>query len=225
MTLQRTSYHHGELRAALIAATDEILKESGIEGFSLRDAARRAGVSPGAPSHHFGNASGLLTEVAILGYQDLKRYIDQSDASGSPARRLRSLAIQYVLFALDQPGRFRLMFRKDLVDRRNERYREASHAALMSFADASAARAGTTKQAMLAGNSFAPVLAAWSAAHGIAHLALEDKMAALLEPANPGQDFRQRLLPEIVEAQWPDEAPREGDRSSLQARRPKGKIT
>ncbi|MEH3048349.1 TetR/AcrR family transcriptional regulator [Sphingomonas adhaesiva] len=198
------TYHHGELRAALIAATDAILRERGIEGFSLREAARRAGVSPAAPAHHFGKASGLLTEVALLGYADLRSYLQRADPNGSPAARLRSLAREYVLFALDHPGRFRLMFRKDLIHRDDPRYREASHTALTCFADAAAAHAGTTREAMFARQAFGPVLAVWSTAHGIAHLALEDKFAALVHGPDPRRDFTDRLLPDLLLAQWPE---------------------
>ena len=66
MSRSRENYHHGQLREALITAADEILHESGIEGFSLRKAAARAGVSPGAPAHHFKSVTGLLTAVAVL---------------------------------------------------------------------------------------------------------------------------------------------------------------
>lgn len=66
MALTRSTYHHGDLRAALIKAADAIIAEGGLEAFSLREAAQRAGVSPGAPAYHFGSAKGLLTEVAIL---------------------------------------------------------------------------------------------------------------------------------------------------------------
>src|SRR5882757_7165417 len=71
-------YHHGDLKTALIRATDEILAEQGLEGFSLREAARRAGVSPAAPTHHFGGAAGLLSEVAALGFIELAKYLDVS---------------------------------------------------------------------------------------------------------------------------------------------------
>ncbi len=69
MAKQRSTYHHGDLREALIEAADEIIAQEGIEVFSLRTAAQRAGVSPAAPAHHFVNAKGLLTEVAILAYR------------------------------------------------------------------------------------------------------------------------------------------------------------
>lgn len=198
------AYHHGELRQALIAAADAILSESGVAGFSLRDAARRAGVSPGAPAHHFGNASGLLTEVAVLGYADLKGYLDRARQDGTPSERLRALATQYVLFALEQRGRFGLMFRKDLINRADEGYRTASEVALMRFAGAAGARAGVSVAEMQARGDFSAVIAAWATAHGIAHLALEEKLQSLLDPADPQRDFVERLLPDIVRAQWPD---------------------
>ncbi len=61
----------------MIQAADEIIAEGGIEAFSLRAAAQRAGVSPGAPAHHFGSAKGLLTEVALLAFDRLSRYIEE----------------------------------------------------------------------------------------------------------------------------------------------------
>ena len=72
---ERDGYHHRGLRLALINAADAILRERGIEGFTLREAARRAGVSAAAPGHHFGNSAGLLTEVAILGFEELTRFL------------------------------------------------------------------------------------------------------------------------------------------------------
>ena len=66
-------YHHGALRQALIDATEALLAEKGADGFSLREVARRAGVSAAAPAHHFGDASGLLTAVATLGFEGLTK--------------------------------------------------------------------------------------------------------------------------------------------------------
>src|SRR5262245_45102253 len=62
-------YHHGNLRAALLEAAEAELEAEGIEGFSLRGVAKRAGVSHAAPAHHFGDASGLLTGLAAEGYR------------------------------------------------------------------------------------------------------------------------------------------------------------
>src|SRR3546814_1306446 len=109
------AYHHGARRAALIEATEAILAERGLEGFTLREAARRVDVSPAAPLHHFGSAAGLLTEVAVLGFEALTQHLREGAQSGGsdPGARLRAQGMGYVRFALAYPARFQLMFRKD----------------------------------------------------------------------------------------------------------------
>ena len=199
----RDSYHHGELREALIKASDDILRHQGIESFSLREAARRAGVSPGAPAHHFGNSSGLLTEVALLGYEALARYLMDAPQTGSPISDLRALAKAYVEFALEHPGRFRLMFRRELVNRDDPRYVAASTRAMAVFARAAAIVYGGDPETANHAENYPIVIAAWSTVHGVAHLALEGKLAFALRTDLP-RDFSERLLPEILEAQWPD---------------------
>ncbi len=111
------TYHHGDLRAALIAATEALLAERGPDGFSLREVARRAGVSPAAPAHHFGDAAGLLTAVATQGFAGLTQALRDGVASGGDdaLAALRGQGQGYVRFALRHPGRFRLMFRKDML--------------------------------------------------------------------------------------------------------------
>ena len=205
-SLRIRGQHHGELRTALIAATDAILRESGVEGFSLRNAARRAGVSPGAPAHHFGNAAGLLTEVTLLAYEELDRYLADAErgnpVDADPAQELRALSGAYVRFALDHPGRFRLMFRKDLVNRDDPRYREVSERALIHFAWAAARAEGRDLDTMVKDGDFGAIIAAWSTAHGLASLALEDKFDPILPGGRP--EFLDTLLPATLAARWPD---------------------
>ncbi|WP_431324064.1 TetR/AcrR family transcriptional regulator [Rhizobium sp. YTU87027] len=199
----KRSYHHGELRRAMIEATDAILRENGVEGFSLREAARRAGVSPGAPAHHFGNAAGLLTEVAILGYDELGRYLNAAEPHDATPASLRALAKAYVMFALDHSGRFRLMFRKDLVNRSDSRYSQASRQALTPLARAATfVYDGHDLEEAIQTGDYAGIFAAWSTAHGIAHLALEEKLNFATD-GDRAQDFLDRLLPAILAAQWP----------------------
>jgi AcrR family transcriptional regulator len=69
MRKTKDSYHHGDLRAALLAAGEAVLTETGVEGFSLRLVAKRVGVSHSAPAHHFGDAQGLLTALAAEGFR------------------------------------------------------------------------------------------------------------------------------------------------------------
>lgn len=193
----KAGYHHGNLRAALISAADEILRDKGIEGFSLREAARRAGVSVGAPAHHFGSANGLLTEVALLGYGSLGAALNAVPASDDQVEDLRALALAYVSFALDHPGRFRLMFRADLVNREDPRYAEASSHALSGFAAAI-----TRRQWQDASDPMAAIFMVWSLIHGMANLVLDDKAKYLFNGATP-EAFVTTLLPAILKGTWP----------------------
>ncbi|PTT87519.1 TetR/AcrR family transcriptional regulator [Pelomonas sp. HMWF004] len=193
---EKSSYHHGNLKVALVDAADAILREKGVEGFSLREAARRAGVSIGAPAHHFGSAKGLLTEVALLGYESLGSYLNAVATSDDPAKDLRDLARAYVAFAMAHPGRFRLMFRPDLVDREDPRYRQVSAKALTGFATAISRREGGGADPM------ADLFVVWSSIHGMANLVLDGKTPYLFGGADQVA-FAQDILPRLLEQAWP----------------------
>src|SRR5260370_39091620 len=113
MLKKRSTYHHGDLRKALIEAADGIIAECGIEAFSLRAAAQRAGVSPGAPAHHFGSAKGLLTEVALLAFERLGLYLEEVVHSDLVVANFRGLGLAFLTFTLDHPGPVGLLSRID----------------------------------------------------------------------------------------------------------------
>lgn len=188
----------------MIDAADAILRDEGVEGFTLRAAARRAGVSPGAPAHHFGNTRGLLTEVATLAYEELSRCFSAVRSGPTAAATLRSMARAYIVFALSNPGRFQLMYRKDLVNRSDARYAAASQATLETFALVAGDVYGVSDLAV-EGQSmgYAGIIAAWSTVHGIAHLALEEKLNFVMHGEDRMRDFMDRVLPSILQAQWP----------------------
>lgn len=192
----KTGYHHGNLKAALIEAADAIIRDRGIEGFSLREAARRAGVSIGAPAHHFGSANGLLTEVALLGYESLGEALNSVAPSDDAAGDLRRLALAYVSFALAHPGRFRLMFRPDLINRDDPRYGQASARALSRFAAAISRSNGADKDRM------ANLFVVWSSIHGMANLVMDGKAKYLFDGATPEQ-FVSVILPGLLVEHWP----------------------
>src|SRR5580692_3132718 len=136
-------YHLGDLREKLIAATEALILERGVDGFSLREVARRAGVSPAAPSHHFGDARGLLAEVAYLGFRDFADALAAADAKGrDPAARLYEQGLAYVGFALRYPARFTLMFRHSAFGGGGHAGLEAESARAFSILE-SAIRAAT----------------------------------------------------------------------------------
>ncbi len=175
----RGEYHHGALRQALLEAAESLLLESGLESFSLRECARRAGVSHGAPAHHFGDAMGLLTALATVGFERLAQRMQQgADAAGSDAtRRLLAVGRAYIGFALDHPAHFRLMFRCDRHDPRDPALQQAGAAAAQALAWALSAalqERGVAENAMQE-----RCLLAWSAVHGLATLTLDADLHAL----------------------------------------------
>jgi AcrR family transcriptional regulator len=196
-----SGYHHGDLQEALIAATEAILADAGAEGFTLREAARRAGVSPAAPAHHFKNAPGLLTEVAIRGYDALGAALKQAAAGkGSDHQRLQAQGLAYVGFALKYPGRFQMMFSNKRLVAEDERLRSAIKAAYREFeivVDQLIAKEPQTtpKQAKIVAT------VAWSTVHGFAKLALEGKFGAVGTEA--GRREIMATLRHVLEYLWP----------------------
>lgn len=168
----RDSYHHGELRLALIDSTRGLLAEQGIEAFSLRAAARRAGVSAAAPAYHFGDAAGLLTEVAMQGFAELTdRLAASAEAMPAPVDKLQALGRAYLQFAFDHPALFQLMFRKDRL-RITDELKAQGVAAFAPLQQAVCEAAGV-EQHDISPTLLAAMLAAWSMVHGFAHLALD----------------------------------------------------
>lgn len=110
--MTRTAYHHGALRQALIDGAREILAERGHEQFSLKEVARRAGVSTSAPYRHFDTRDDLLNAVAAEGYAKLHQSLEQTAATTADVgERLLRLGGAYVRFAQEHPDLFVTMFR------------------------------------------------------------------------------------------------------------------
>lgn len=169
----RKSYHHGDLRKALVEAAEEIILERGVQGFTLREAARRAGVSPAAPAHHFGDAKGLLGEVALQGFRAFGDALDKADreAGEEPEARLRAQGRAYVAFAFRYPARFQLMFLRDRY-RAGPELREASERSFLVLEHAIRALCSLRPDQEMTQKAHGLLLVMWSSVHGFAHLAL-----------------------------------------------------
>jgi AcrR family transcriptional regulator len=166
-------YHHGNLRAVLLQAAEEVLAEKGVDRFSLRETARRAGVSPGAPKHHFPNVRALFTAIATGAFDDLALRLEQAsaDASLDHDTRVRQQGIAYVEFALEQQARFDLMWRTALLNTDDPEHKRASTRAFMAL------------DTLIRGEDMAPrpkndpvtapTIACWSLVHGFARLAID----------------------------------------------------
>jgi AcrR family transcriptional regulator len=188
------SYHHGALRPALIQAAEAVLAERGTDGFSLREAARRAGVSAAAPAHHFGDAAGLLTAVAAGAFRDLGDALEGAEAAGSRAARIRAQGIAYVRFALANRARFDLMWRAALLKRDDPDY---SAAAQRAFRLLQGAVMGPGSEAEAPGGpGSAASIACWSVVHGFARLAIDGEFGT-----GPGdaEVAAERMLPLVLD--------------------------
>ena len=127
-----SEYHHGDLPAALRAATVDLIAERGPAGFSLREVARRAGVSHAAPAHHFGDTQGLLTSVAAEGFTVLAREMRASATDATDARdRLMRCGAAYVNTALANPGHYAVMVTHEFTDENDPQLMAASLDAYM----------------------------------------------------------------------------------------------
>ncbi len=176
--VEREGYHHGSLREALIEASESLLAERGLEGFSLREVARRSGVSPAAPAHHFGDAEGLLAAVAVNAFDGLTAALEAGNARGGtdPVARLREQGVSYVGFAMRYPGRFGLMFRAGHTDQDLRRSGDAAFRALeKGVRDLLGLPAGEP----LEPTQWHALLAIWSVVHGFANLALAGQFDGL----------------------------------------------
>lgn len=152
-------YHHGDLRAALIDAAVDAIESDGVDRLSLRDLARRVGVSHAAPAHHFGDRTGLFTAIAADGFDRLVRELEASGGDFVAA------GVAYVRFATAESGRFAVMFRPELLREDDP----ALAAARDRAGDLLRAGAGAGAGAA-AGDTRANALAAWSLVHGFATL-------------------------------------------------------
>jgi AcrR family transcriptional regulator len=160
---EKRSYHHGDLRRALLSAAAEAIAESGPAALSLRDLARRAGVSHAAPAHHFGDKAGLLTALAVEGFSLLADALDESrERTGS----LLESGVAYVRFAAERRAHFEVMFQPSLYDRE-----DAEVVAARQRAGAALSAGVSTLDEPPAGEEVRlSELAAWSIVHGFATL-------------------------------------------------------
>ncbi len=165
--VMRATYHHGNLGPALIAAARELLDADGPGAVSLREAARRVGVSATATYRHFQDKDHLLAAVAAEGYRE---FSERLRAAASESEGFSEIGAAYIEFALSHPGLFRLMFGPLLRER--ERYPELGAAADSAFA---ALRDGAQRFVGGRNDDIESIaLASWSFAHGLARLVLDD---------------------------------------------------
>ena len=186
---KKDSYHHGDLRNALLSAAESVLAETGPEAFSLRAVARRVGVSHSAPAHHFGDTAGLLDALATEGFRRFRAMMEaeQAAAEDDPRARLIGSGMGYIRFAESAPALLQLMFGpgRKLEDASPE-LQQAASAALMHLVDACRALPGAEAQSEA--ELWADVYARWSLVHGLAQLMMSGRLVEVPEGSGLDRD-------------------------------------
>src|SRR5262249_16438521 len=174
-----TPYHHGALREALLLAAERVLERAGLAGLTLRAVAREAGVSHAAPTHHFGDLTGLVSELAAIGFRQFNAAMAAACAPETPypAKGL-ARAKAYVAYAQAHPGRYGLMFRAERLDYKRPSLHEAAEASFAGLANAIAAsRHEQILDGALTLDQAAAIARAWSTVHGFTMLLLDGRLS------------------------------------------------
>lgn len=173
------TYHHGDLRRALLHATGAVLEADGLERFTLREVARRAGVSHGAPAHHFGDVRGLLSEFTAESFAELAATMQRNRerASADAFDQLAAVGAAYIEYALANRARFQLMFRSDRLDAESAPLATSGGAAYGHLQDCIARIAREIDTPAYAIQEKTAL--AWSIVHGYATLLLDNEKFAL----------------------------------------------
>ncbi|WP_144063041.1 TetR/AcrR family transcriptional regulator [Litchfieldella anticariensis] len=194
-------YHHGDLRRALLDAAEAELAEKGVEGFTLRGCAKRAGVSHAAPAYHFKDANALLTALATIGFERLNRSMTsrQHAERGDPRQDLVAAGVGYVAFARDNPMLFKLMFGSERPSSEDSDLVQHASGAFATLVNG--VRDIRGDDPMADADGLKDIAAAWSIVHGIANLLIAGRMGFLQpllerDPETVLADIIERSLPQ-----------------------------
>jgi AcrR family transcriptional regulator len=165
------SYHHGDLRAAVVRRALEVIAAEGPDAFTLRSLAIDLGVSHTAPRHHFGDRRGVLTAIATAGFTELGNRLSTVRHSGGT---FLDQGVAYVEFALARPAHFQVMFTPTLFDQKDAAFLTARSSAFTELRiGVDGMRDGPDIE-----DAAAAVIAAWALVHGIATLGLTGNLDA-----------------------------------------------
>jgi AcrR family transcriptional regulator len=175
---KRETYHHGDLRQALIAAALELVSEKDVDSVSLREVARRVGVSHTAPYRHFPDKESLLAALAQEGFQMLHQALDavSDKESPNPLNRLQDIGVAYVGFALRHSTHYRLMF-SAYGTASALQHPELEQAATQAFTVlVESVKRGQQQGLIRPDDSQQLALTAWSLTHGLAMLLMDGQI-------------------------------------------------
>jgi AcrR family transcriptional regulator len=193
---RKEAYHHGDLRRALLDATLVLVEQHGLQGFTLRAAARAAGVTPGASYHHFADKEALLAAVAEEGFALFRRALEAAirEPASSARERSHNVGVAYVLFAVEHPTRFRVMVGYSVDARKRQ----------PSLGDVALATYQLVRDVLVEGLqdggartvSDAEVLGWWAVVHGLAFLAIDGHLG----PSGSSPKRAKVIVQEVIAA-------------------------
>jgi len=192
---KRQSYHHGDLRQALVTVGVEILEKDGLEALSLRRVAREAGVSQAAPYAHFKDKRALLEAIAEVGFAELAESMarEAKEASTTVDKRL-AFGVGYVVFAVKNPALFRLMFGPEICDFKSDSLMTVSAKSYDMIHEsteqqlAEASEVGTPEHVKIL------TTAAWASVHGLAHLLVDGRLQDIAEGVGGFKELTRQVL-------------------------------
>jgi AcrR family transcriptional regulator len=193
---EEAPYHHGALHEALLKAAERVLERDGLQGLTLRAVAREAGVSHAAPTHHFDDLAGLLSELAAIGFRQFNAAMVIADTAGTlPMEKALARAKAYVGYAQAHPGMYGLMFRTERLDMSRPSLHEAATAAFAGLAGAvGASRHEQIHEEALSLDQGAAIARAWSLVHGFTMLLLDDRLSDILRRLPAGTSVETLLV-------------------------------
>jgi AcrR family transcriptional regulator len=198
---EASPYHHGALRDALLKAAETVLERDGLAGLTLRAVAREAGVSHAAPTHHFGDLTGLVSELAAIGFRQFNAAMAAAPGPDGSLLNTRRRVAAYVAYAQAHPGMYGLMFRTERLDMTRPALREAANASFAGLAGAiGASRHEQISTSALSLEQGAAIARAWSLIHGFTMLLLDGRLADVLRRMPAGTDA-ETLLGAMLTAQ------------------------
>jgi AcrR family transcriptional regulator len=189
----KISYHHGDLKRALLEKSERLLEESGIAGLSLRNVAREAGVSHTAPYRHFRDKTGLLSALAQVGFERLAEgmHLARRSHPNDPMLQLRDAGITYVKLAVDHPEMTNLMFGGMLKADQDPDLQIACDAAFEALV--AIVKNGQNAGIYKPRDTMDLALAAWAAVHGLAMLITGGKLTEATKREIPVGDLTETV--------------------------------
>lgn len=195
MTAAKQGYHHGDLRSALLDAALDVISELGPQGLTIREVARRAGVSHAAPYRHFTDKDELILAVVEQGFELMHQTMqhEQSQAEPDAINQFAATGLGYVNFALQHPAYYRIMFSGDMLSRTgNVTLRHTSAEALQEMVSqiTQCKELGIVRE----GDAVMQALTIWSAMHGFVTLVNDNRIGHLLDETTTPEMVRDAVL-------------------------------